>query len=158
MSIRFPDTWRAEEQKSIKFVIVGNIPVKVHAEPDSRIKIGGRNLGRATSGSEAVGYEVAVRLGVKRGSPLSEMIEPKSAAPPSSGTSTTAYEAELSAAEGEKTNWLWHRIDEEKTNWMWHKIYGELSVTTNSSWSANGGLPLAGNYVGQVTITLTPDF
>ena len=48
--------------------------------------------------------------------------------------------------------------EDEKTNWMWHRISGELAVRTNSAWSANGGLPLAGDYVGQVTITLTPDF
>lgn len=146
VSIPFPDTRRAEVQKIIKFVVVGNIPVRVHAEPDSRIKIGGRSLGKAMRGSEVVGYDVAVRLGLKRRSMLSSMIEPRTTAASFSGNSTTTYEFEPPADE------------DEKTNWMWHRISGELAVKTNSAWSANGGLPLAGDYVGQVTITLTPDF
>jgi len=142
MSIPFPDTLRAEGQKSIKFVVVGNIPVKVQAEPDSRIRIGGRNLGRATRGAEAIGYDVALTLDRKRGSRLSSVIQPD----PSAGTSAATKGGQHTASEP------------DRTNWMWHSVSGELTVRTNAAWSGNGGLPLAGDYAGQVTITLTPDF
>ncbi len=146
VSIPFPDTRRAEIQKIINFVVVGNIPVRVQAEPDSRVKIGGRSLGRATSGSEVVGYDVAVRLGLKRGSTLGSMIESRPTGASFSSNSTSSYDFKPPV------------VEDEKTNWMWLRTNGELAVKTNSAWSANGGLPLAGNYTGQVTITLTPDF
>ena len=148
VSLPFPSPGESQFRKSLRFALVGNIPVSMRAEPDVRITIDGRELGRANRGGEAVGYDIALKFGWKHGWKRSEFV--------ASGPGATLPSSVLMNGVDEAR--YWHSASGAAGDFLENSLLGELVVTTDSAWAANGGLPLPGDYDGQVTITLTPDF
>ena len=107
------------------------------ATPDAFIQIPSQNnnyLGKAVLNGNAVGYKINLQfpsIGVL-GSPTSPAFSPVTSR---SGTSPLAVNLTLTGGARD----------------------GVIDLVADPSWTADGGLPLPGIYVGNVILTLTAD-
>lgn len=119
----------------LRFVVFGNIRADLSAEPSAFVEIGSQKLGKATIGSSVVGYDVAVQFS-KENTARHRNLQAL---------------ADLSLVAGEMPSLAADEIEGILRD-------GVIRVTTNRTWTVDGGLPLPGNHVGQIVLTLTPDF
>jgi hypothetical protein len=134
ISIPFPSQGMAASSAGVEFVVLGNASATLTVEPDGFVNIDGRYLGKASNGVDAIGYDLRVEFprGEARGSSVATL--PGSAAEPTRPLTAVL----LAGGEMEQT--------------------GVIHVVTDPNWTLDGGLPLPGNYVSHIVLTLTADY
>lgn len=125
----------------VNFIVTGNADATLIAEPDAFVYVqtedGPQYLGRAVLNGNPVGYRLELRF-------------------PRSGSALPANPTTMKAAflpgyeEGPTTPPL--TVDLSTTG---QQRTGVLHMESHHNWTPDGGLPLPGLYVGQVTLTLT---
>lgn len=126
-----------EQTSRLDFVVAGNVKVAITAEPSEFLRLGGgRYLGMASHGPEAIGYDIVVQF---PNSGRGGYARAASATLPGSapGPTTPPLGVNLLAAGLQQA--------------------GTLFLVTNRDWSTTEGIPLPGSYVGQLTLTIAPD-
>ena len=119
----------------VRFRVTGNAAAILSAEPDEFIQIPSLGyLGKAVLNSGIVGYKIDLlfpSIGVA-GSPIQI-----STLPGSTASGTPPLSVNLTLTGGVRD--------------------GVIHLEASQNWTADGGLPLPGIYVGNVTLTLTAD-
>lgn len=135
--LKIPPPGSTIPSSGVKFVVTGNASATLTAEPSSFLAVPGEgHLGKAVLNGEEIGYKIELRfpsLGVI-GSP------PQYASLPlyAPGPTVPPLSANLMMTGGARQ--------------------GVLHLEASPEWTASGGIPLPGIYVGEVTLTLTADY
>jgi hypothetical protein len=134
--LKIPPAGSTIPSSGVGFVVTGNASATLVAEPTDFIAVPGEGImGKAVLNGEAVGYKIELRfpsLGVI-GSP------PQYAALPlyEEGPTVPPLSVNLMMTGGARQ--------------------GMIHMEAHPNWTASGGIPLPGIYVGDVTLTLTAD-
>ena len=123
----------------VRFRVTGNAAASLSATPDDFIWIPSENgyLGKAVLNSGTVGYKIDLlfpSIGIT--SPVSSPVQ-ISTLPGSTASGTPPLSVNLTLTGGVRD--------------------GVIHLEASQDWTADGGLPLPGVYVGNVTLTLTAD-
>lgn len=137
LRLNIPPPGSTVPSQGVEFRVIGNASATVIAEPDDFIEVAGPEgwLGKATMGSEEIGYNLELRF-PRFGEPGSPV---QIAALPGfeSGPTTPPLTVDLTSTGFERE--------------------GVIHLEANERWTAHGGIPLPGVYQGQVTITVSAD-
>lgn len=135
--LKIPPPGSTIPSQGVRFVVTGNASATLVAEPNDFLAVPGEGImGKAVLNGEEVGYKVELRfpsLGVI-GSP------PQYAALPlyEEGPTVPPLSVNLMMTGGARQ--------------------GMIHMEAHPNWTATGGIPLPGIYVGEVTLTLTADY
>lgn len=133
IALPFPSIGGVAQSVSLDFVVVGNARATLTAEPAESFTVNGKVLGRAENGAEAIGFDVILEFQEGKKKRKDEHKRRGSVAAP-----ITSSTADLIASGLESK--------------------GTISLVTDPKWALNGGMPLPGNYVGEIILTLTADY
>lgn len=132
LHLEVPPSGSTAPSSGVRFVVTGNAIATVTAEPTDFMQVDGEGyVGRATLGTEGIGYKLEVRfprLGAS-GSPVQIAGLPGFEAAP-----TTPLSVDLTLTGMQRE--------------------GEIHMETDPYWTPHGGIPLPGTYTGSVTLTL----
>jgi hypothetical protein len=118
----------------VQFIVSGNANASLVAEPSQFVEVAGEGfMGKAVLNAGDIGYKLELRF-PKTGVPLSPVAI---AALPGyeAGPTTPPLSVNLMATGGQRG--------------------GVIHMESDPNWTSDGGIPLPGLYVGQVTLTLT---
>jgi hypothetical protein len=137
LALTIPPAVSTIPAKGVRFLVTGNASATMTAEPNAFIDIPVEGtMGRADLNGESVGYKLELRfpsVGIL-GSP------PQYAALPgfAQGATVPPLSVDLTMSGGQRQ--------------------GVIHMEASHQWTEDGGLPLPGVYVGNVTLTLTADY
>jgi hypothetical protein len=118
----------------VSFVVSGNANASLVAEPSQFVEVAGEGfMGKAVLNAGEIGYKLELRFprtGAP-GSPIAIAALPGYEA----GPTTPPLSVNLMATGGQRS--------------------GVIHMESDPNWTSDGGIPLPGLYVGQVTLTLT---
>ena len=117
---------------SLDFLVVGNARSTLTAEPTESIILDGKVLGRAANGAEVIGYDLLVDFREGKQKRKDKHKRRGSIAGPISSSTADLIAGGLESK-------------------------GTISLITDPKWTLTGGMPLPGNYVSEIILTLTAD-
>ncbi|MCG5538891.1 hypothetical protein [Halorhodospira sp. 9622] len=137
LRLKIPPPASTIPAEGVGFRVIGNASATVTAEPDDFVKVDGPEdwLGKATLGSEEIGYAIELRF-PRFGQPSS----------PVQISTLPGFEP------GPTTPGL--TVDLTQTG---YEREGVIHLEANENWTVHGGIPSPGVYTGHVTITVSAD-
>ena len=134
--LEIPPPGSTAPSEGVGFNVIGNASATVTAEPDAFIQVAGPEnwLGKATMGTEEIGYDIVLRfpLYAASSSPTDIATLPGNKPGPTPGLT----------------------VDLTKTG---YEREGVIHLEADENWTEHGGIPFPGVYTGSVTITVSAD-